>query len=334
MIEMNRVYRTIAFVGLSSAPFAFSVERPADLDAKPHKLSSGAGEIVPVDEQAAQNWTPEKRIAIVEAIPGQITESREKEPAVVAVPYLGVGGEPIGEVLSSHLGTEHGILIQQVSEGSGAFKAGLLKNDVLLTLDGHEIATVLNLRDVVRGRAVGDEVTVEYIRAGERKTGQVVLEPRPQGLPQMNLQGSRNSGQFRQVWPQVGGFPDEAFKEIERLRKLMDQQFDDKHLDTKITELLNGGFPNAKQQIDLNVDAQSSATWSDGEGSITMNMRDGKTDVQVRDHQGAVVFEGPWDTAEDKAKASPEVQNRVENMGVQRRGNQFKFWMDGQPIKR
>ena len=33
----------------------------------------------------------------------------------------------------------------------------------------------------------------------------------------------------------------------------------------------------------------------------------------------------------DKAVVDPEVRERIENMGVQKQGNQLKFWMEGLP---
>ena len=53
--------------------------------------------------------------------------------------------------------------------------------------------------------------------------------------------------------------------------------------------------------------------------------------IRDSDNNGDVVYEGPWETAQDKAAVDPEVRDRIENMGVQHNGNQLKFWMEGLP---
>ena len=339
--EMTHICKSVLFAGLVSAPFAMAVERPADLDEKPHQLKAHPEAIKPVAEKEAENWLQENKVAVKEAIPEQMPqqlleqnpEQMPVQPAANVIPYLGVGSTPIDELLSGHLGVDHGVVVQQVHEGSGAFKAGLRKNDILMSFDGKQIASPLDLRDAVKARQVGDEVVVEFIRGGEKQKNQVVLESRPQGLPNFVPEGLRGMGNLQQVWPGVAEMPLEAQEQIEKLRNMMEaQRFDgDAGLGLKLNQLLEGNLPNGEGQIDLDVDARSSVTWSDGEGSITMNMRKGQSEVQVRDNNGDVVFEGPWETDQDKAAVDPVIRERIENMGVQRQGNQLKFFMEGLP---
>ena len=167
------------FIGFVIAPATFAVERPAELNETPHQLKSEAATIQPLDEEAVENW-PEKKIAVVEAVPNQ---ARQENQDAAVVPYLGIGSTEINELLSGHLGIEHGVVVQQVHQGSGAAKAGLLKNDILLSFDGRQISTPLDLRDAVRSCQVGDEVAVDLIRKGQKLEEKVTLEERPEGLP-------------------------------------------------------------------------------------------------------------------------------------------------------
>lgn len=317
-IGRNGIGCSVLFLGLASTPLLTAVERPAELDEKPHQLKNEPA------EAPAGAPQPEKKIAIVEAIPGQ------EEQAAEVVPYLGVGSTPVDELVSEHLGIDHGVVIQQVHQGSGAFKAGLQKNDILLSFDGQKISTPLDLRDAVQNRQVGDEVAVDLIRRGQKQEQKVVLEQRPAGLPGVP-RGMRGLGQLQQVWPGAGEIPAEAQEQIERLRNMIDQEFDGVGLGLKLNELFQGELPKGDGQIDLDMNTESSVTWSDGEGSITMNMKDGQTEVKVRDNSGEIVYEGPWETPQDKAAVDPEIRERIENMGVQRQGNQLKFWMEGLP---
>lgn len=309
---------SVLLFGLAAAPVVFAVERPAELDERPHQLRNTSAAIEPVDEEAAQNW-PEKKIAIVEAVPGQV------EKAAAVVPYLGIGSTPVDALLSGHLGIEHGVVIQQVYQGSGAAKAGLLKNDILLSFDGREITTPLDLRDAVQNCQVGDEVAVDLIRKGQKREEVVMLEERPEGLPGFVPPGRRGMGQLRQVWPNG------AHEQMDRLRDMIDEEFNGIGLGLKLNEMLEGGLPDGDGQIDIDMNAESSVTWSDGHGTITMKMKDGQTEVLVRGNNGEVVYDGPWETPQDKAAVDPAVRERIETMGVKKQGNQLKFWMEGLP---
>lgn len=325
-IGRNGIGRSVIFLGFFSAPFVGAVERPAELDEKPHQLKGERAAIEPVDAKEAETWEPEKKIAVVEAVPEE-----GGNPAQNAVPYLGVGSSPVDELLSGHLGIEHGVVIQQVHEGSGASKAGLQRNDILLSFDGRAIKSPLDLRDAVRECQVGDEVAVDFIRKGEKKEEVVLLEKRPNGLPGFMPQGQRGMGQLRQLWPDRGEMPNGAQEQINKLRNLIDEEFNGIGLGLKLNEMLEGNLPDGDGQIDIDMNAESSVTWSDGQGTITMKMKDGQTEVQVRDNNGELVYDGPWETPQDKAAVDPAIRDRIENMGVRKQGNQLKFWMEGLP---
>lgn len=317
-IGINKIGCSVLFLGLASSPLLTAVERPAELDEKPHQLKDEAAQVPDPKPQ------PEKKIAVVEAIPG------EEEPAQDVIPYLGIGSTPVDELVSGHLGIDHGVVIQQVHQGSGAAKAGLQKNDILLSFDGRKISTPLDLRDAVQGREVGDEVAVSLIRKGKEQEQKVVLEERPAGLPGIP-RGVRGLGQLQQVWPGGGEIPAEAQEQLERFRNMIDEEFDGVALGLKLNELFQGNLPEGDGQIDLDMNTESSVTWSDGDGTITMNMKNGQTEVKVRDNTGDIVYEGPWETPQDKEAVDPKIRERIENMGVQRQGNQLKFWMEGLP---
>lgn len=326
-IGQNGICRSLLILGLVSAPASWAVERPAELDEKPHQLKGQGAAIQPIDEKEAENWE-EKRVAVVEAIPGQGIPG---EQAADAVPYLGVGSTPVDELLSGHLGIEHGVVIQQVHEGSGAFKAGLQRNDILLSFDGREITSPIDLRDAVRDCQVGDEVAIDIIRKGQKQEEVVMLEERPAGLPGFVPQGQRGMGQLRQLWPEADEMPRGAREQIDRLRNMIDEEFNGIGLGLKLNEILEGHLPGGDGRIDLDMNASSSVTWSDAQGTITMKMSEGQTEVEVRDNNGNVVYEGPWETQQDKAAVDPEIRERIENMGIQKQGNQLKFWMDDLP---
>ena len=233
----------------------------------------------------------------------------------------------IDEVLAEHLGLDHGVVVRQVHAGSGAFKAGVQEKDILLSFAGSDLTSPLDLRDAVRKCAVGDEVEVTLIRKGKEEKHNVILAARPAGLP-----GIGPVGGMQQVWPDAEGqMPPEALQQIEKLRGMIDEDFNGARLGLKLNDFLQGNEVDIDGDVGIEFDSESSVTWADNEGDITMKMRGGKSEVKVRDHQGNVVFEGPWDTPQDKAAVAPQIRERIENMGVEKQGNQFKFRLEAVP---
>src|SRR5262245_22350295 len=62
-----------------------------------------------------------------------------------------------------------GALIQQITEGGPAAKAGLKSGDIISKIDGIEMNDSASLRDALAGRSPGDKVKVLYRRADDEK---------------------------------------------------------------------------------------------------------------------------------------------------------------------
>lgn len=305
----SNLRNSLVLLGIGGASLATAVERPADLDAKPPQHV----EIPLAPERPAEV----QQVEIMPQVGGE---------AGALIPYLGVGSVAIDEVLAEHLGLDHGVIVRQVHEGSGAFKAGLLPKDILLSFAGRELRSPLDLRDAVSKCAVGDEVELSLLRRGKEEKQKVVLAERPPGLP-----GIGPRGQMQQFWPGAEGMPADALEQIEQLRGMIDEEFNGARLGLKLNDIFKGNLADEDGKMGFEFNAESSVTWADNEGDITMKMKDGQSEVKVRDREGKIIFEGPWDTPQDKAAVDPEIRRRIENMGVERQGNQFKFRMEGLP---
>lgn len=74
---------------------------------------------------------------------------------------------------------EKGALIESAEKGGAAEKAGMKKGDVIIEVDGREVKSGENLREILDGYRPGDKVTVKVRRKGEEMefkatlTGQV-----------------------------------------------------------------------------------------------------------------------------------------------------------------
>jgi len=90
---------------------------------------------------------------------------------------LGVKGGELNNRVAENLDVDftEGFYISEVTEGSGAKKAGLLENDIIIKLNNVKISTYADLTGFIRTKRPNDTVMVTFIRDGEEKTANVVL---------------------------------------------------------------------------------------------------------------------------------------------------------------
>src|SRR5690606_26849644 len=77
------------------------------------------------------------------------------------------------------LSVERGALISQVEPGSAAEKIGLEPGDVIVAVDGREVGDGDDLRNRIGLLRVGSEVTIAYVRDGERRSVKATIGPAP-----------------------------------------------------------------------------------------------------------------------------------------------------------
>ena len=94
-------------------------------------------------------------------------------------PLLGVQGGDLSEQLAERLGAEEGAYIELVQPGTPAADAGLQTDDVIVGVDDAAITSMNDLVMEIRKRAVGERVTVTYIRGGVEERVEVALAERP-----------------------------------------------------------------------------------------------------------------------------------------------------------
>ena len=123
-------------------------------------------------------------VAIGFAIPSPIVADAVDqlvETGRVRHAFLGVEPVQVTPALAEQfdLGVEEGALVFGVEEGSPAEEAGIERSDVIVEIDGEEVAIVEDLLAVLREREPGDEVTITVVRGGERMELEATLAERP-----------------------------------------------------------------------------------------------------------------------------------------------------------
>ncbi|GAA2237323.1 trypsin-like peptidase domain-containing protein [Herbiconiux moechotypicola] len=87
----------------------------------------------------------------------------------------GLLGATVGDAASAEGSTTAGALIQSVTSGGAAEKAGLAAGDVVTALDGLPVTDSIDLTALVRTQAAGSEVQLTYLRDGDSHTVDVTL---------------------------------------------------------------------------------------------------------------------------------------------------------------
>ena len=95
--------------------------------------------------------------------------------------YLGVGIQPVTTDIAEQfkLATAQGALVTDVTPGSPAEKAGIIRGDVIRKINGYEVKDTITLVNRIAEADIGSNLTIDLVRDGETKTvnAQVVEQP-------------------------------------------------------------------------------------------------------------------------------------------------------------
>jgi serine protease Do len=245
------------------------------------------------------------------------TEAVEKE----TVTYLGIETSPVGSTLTRQLNLprEVGLVVNVVVPESPAVGA-LEPHDILLRFDDQLLIVPPQLRVLVRAKKSGDEVTLTLVRGGKEQTVKVKLGQHE--VPKMTLM--HGFGQGDPVWfgqdPQglrlqfgrAQGMPREEADRVLRIIRhdpLPSQQAAIPHAE-RIIEERGGQLPRATV---INV-GRSSFIYRYDDGTLELNIMDGKKDLIAKSQEGKVVFSGPINTEEERKAVPANVLTRLKDI--------------------
>jgi hypothetical protein len=119
------------------------------------------------------------------------------------------------------------------------------------------------------------------------------------------FEGADPGGMRRDLEQQIP----EAMRQLEKRMEFMFRGLGD----MEIPGDLGGGDDNGPG---FRLQAQSSATMrmADAEGSVELQSKDGGKQIRVRDKEGNIQWEGPWDTDQDKAAAPDDIRARIDRL--------------------
>jgi len=242
--------------------------------------------------------------------------------------YLGLSTIEVPGFLGKqfHLHANTGLLVQAVDPGSPAAKAGFTVDDIITKVDGNPVASQRELANIIHARKSGDQLELEYIHEGTPGKRGVQLgahRPDPQAQDDAavaELQMNPDAGNPNANPPPMA---QKLMRDaLEKVRKNAGQQ-----MNLQIVpggaggiQILPGGGAAGGLRIQGNVNLNSSIRMTDGEGSIEMNNADGGSEIRVLDKAGKEVWSGPWESAQDKAAAPPDIRQRIERLNLAPQG--------------
>jgi len=324
---------------LAAVPFRVNAAklRSASANAAEEENSTNPGAVAGTSGQAI-------------ASSGDVTIEATPQPEPTArkdVPWLGISTSEASETLAAQLdlGPGVGLVTTYVAPGSPAEKSGLQKNDVLVQFDDQSLVHPAQLRKLVRVRKEGDVVKLGYYRAGKRQTVSVTL-----GLTRVEqgLWGDEAhawKGNLKDLSKQLQDLHiDETVRDQMRMLR---QSLGNIKIDQKeVQEDVRKGMEQARKAIE---EAVRSVTNAEPLRKVLENLAhsgvivDDKADVIVRssgknirsmvksdetgtivivsnpklhltahDKEGKLLFDGPVESEEERAKVPQDLWKRVE----------------------
>ncbi len=106
------------------------------------------------------------------------------ETGSITHPWLGISGATLTPEVAEqyNLQMESGALVRNVYPDSPAAEAGLTQGDIIVGIDGQEIASMDELVLEIRSHQVGEKVTISYYRGNDLKKASVTLTAKPSNL--------------------------------------------------------------------------------------------------------------------------------------------------------
>lgn len=264
-----------------------------------------------------------------------------KPMPVEKVAYLGVGGEACSEALLVHLELKSGLLVSTVDLTSPAGLAGLKEMDIIVSVDGDQLTDQDSLRAAISDAMPGDEVALKLVRRGKPIDQKVTLGEAPaiRVIPPQaiipNQAADMNRMLNMQLGNALGGLGDEGLQKelMEQIEKALGREgLGNGGRELKQFRFNLGGDLLDGKENNLGFRGIGSMRLEDNEGSIEMKMTDGKRELAIRDKEGKLLFEGPYDNEIDKGALPEEYRERVERLDMGRGGNRMELRLNGKDL--
>jgi len=270
--------------------------------------------------------------------PGVKTEKRtlrvisgpERQSAKESVTFLGVETAPVNDTLSAQLGLAKGtgLVVRSVVPDSPA-NGVLQQHDILLKLEDQVLIEVRQLSVLIRSKKAGEEVSLQLLRGGQSQTVKVKLVQREMAvfserapMPGMEwLEHLERGGAA--IAPHARAFHG---ADPERMREVLGVIDDARTAGPRVHVFERRMAGDGAKEVTIVNTANSKVVFTDDEGSLELSHKDGKKSLIAKSPDGAVLFDGPIDTPEQREKLPASVRARLEQVEKMKG---FSFTPDG-----
>lgn len=90
-------------------------------------------------------------------------------------PATGISGSSISSSISRYYGVPQGVMVTAIEDNSGAYLAGIEKNDIITEINGTPVLNMSDIQNVNKTHKVGDIIEVKYYRNGSYHTTNLIL---------------------------------------------------------------------------------------------------------------------------------------------------------------
>lgn len=238
-----------------------------------------------------------------------------KEP----VTYLGVETSDVPRVLSEQIGLPRGfgVVVDYVAKDSPAAVAGLQTSDIIKMLNDQIIINPDQLGKLIRSFADGATVNLTVLRKSQEVKLTVTLKKHDVSVgrgPFGGFEGFEKEWNFDDLGKMNFDFqaPDMAAVRdaVQRAKDEAMRAGDEARKAVRKLRIVTSDDDSTKTtKVDL---GNATINWSDDEGELKIERVDGKKTLMAKDKSGKVLFNGPIDTQEQRAKVPQNVRERFE----------------------
>lgn len=176
---------------VESPEAGFTIQNAIQTDAAINRGNSGGplfnvrGEVIGINEQIASTTGGSEGVGFAVPI-NTVRQAMEQIIAKGEVEYawIGIVGQTVNEETAGQLGVPvaKGALITEAQADGPAARAGMQKNDVIVSIDDKEITSMEDVTSVLAQHTPGDRIKVTYVRGGDSHEVEVELGKRPARL--------------------------------------------------------------------------------------------------------------------------------------------------------
>jgi PDZ domain len=246
-------------------------------------------------------------------------ENGPKEP----VTFLGVETSGVPRVLSEQMGLPRGfgVVVDYVVPNGPAASAGLQPSDIIRMLNDQQIVDPGQLGKLVRSFAEGTSIDLTLLRKGEEVKVSVKLGKKevpagrgPYGFEQKwDFDSDREDGmKFDFKMPDMTAVREAVSAAVQQAKAEAARAGEDASGAARRLRIVTRDDDTTKStRIDL---GRATVTFSDDNGELKMESVNGHKMLSAKDAQGHVLFNGPIDTEEERAKLPANVRQRFEKL--------------------